>query len=125
LQRRRARNGIHRIAVWLVWRTTLVDQVAYVDASVLADHDVIATRAKGIACLHNDALRIARIANNIETTYDPVPMQESVVKLVLLHNVMVESIQVFIRQELTCEETRSTKAVDLSASGTWWWTLLR
>jgi hypothetical protein len=69
--------------------------------------------------LNDDSPGITRIADDVESADDPVPMQVTVVKLVLLHNVVFQPIQVLVCQQLSCKESGPAEAIDLAARGAW------
>jgi hypothetical protein len=88
----------------------LPEQRAHVHGFLLADHNVSATRAQGIPWSNGD-IALARMAQDLQAARYPPAVQIAVMQPVLLNNVVVETVEVFFRQQLPGEETRTAEAL--------------
>jgi hypothetical protein len=45
------------------------------------------------------------VAEHLQSTHHPIPVQVAVMKLVLFDNVAIQTVKVFFREQLASEET--------------------
>ena len=96
---------------------TLFEKRAYIHGFFMADHNVIAARAQGIPWSNGNVTR-ARMAEDLQPARYTPAVQIAVVQLVLPDDVVVETIEVLFRQQLSCKEARTAEAFELSAGRT-------
>jgi hypothetical protein len=97
-------------------RPTRLDKRAHVNGIVLADDNVFTARTQCISRFHMNHV-MARAAHDLQPADHTPAMQIAVVQLILLDNIVLETVQVFFGEQLARKETRTAQAFETAAFG--------
>jgi len=88
-----------------------LDQVNNVDRGVTAYDDVLTARSDRVPGADRDGV-VACVAHHLEPTYGAGAVQVPVVQTILGHDVVVETPQILVGEELAGEESRPAEAFE-------------
>jgi hypothetical protein len=95
----------------------LLNQRTHIKPIILTHDNVVTARAEGIASFDGD-LSWAGVAEHLKTTHNTPAMQIAIMQLVLLDDVVVETVEVFFCQQLPRKEARTTQTLQAAAGRT-------
>jgi hypothetical protein len=81
---------------------------------VLADDDIFAAGAEGVAALHRDQV-VAGTAHNFHAAHYSPAVEIAVVQLVFFDDVVVEQAEIIVGEELAGKEARTAQALQAPA----------
>jgi hypothetical protein len=103
-----------RLAVGRRLRLAFLHQSADVHRGVLANDDVFAAGAEGVAAFDGDQV-VAGTADNFHAAHHSPAVEIAIVQLVFFDDVVVEQAEIVVGQELAGEEARAAKTLQASA----------